>query len=349
MVIGVDFFNYGFDQQYYDTPIPTAEIDEVTLGAAMYDELYITVDDEADRKQEKPSTFNLKTIMDAGFNNSLEAGSINGSGHIVTRMQMYRREYQNAESQWHLISNFDYDEHYNTYTVVDRFVQNGTTYEYSIVPLAKEVMGDVLVGPPIKAEFNGSFISDIGSNYSMNVDFKFSDVTYNTNMNKEVPLNGAYPIVSFGNANYRTGSITFLPLTPEQEFGYKNQIDPRAELMNRNRVINFLNNGLAKVIRREDGDLLVVATNNVRTEAKAEGLDALSTVTFDFTEIGGLDFNTMDKSGLISSAGKSVYTYDDNGNIVWNQEYQAADRYDVTGERYRNAFAPAVDRAKGVM
>lgn len=347
MIIGVDYFDYGFDQQYYDTPIPTSELDEVEMGAGMYDEVYVSLDTEQSKEQEKPSTWNLKTIMDAEFNNNLEAGSIDGSSHIVTNIQCYRREYANANDDWKLISQFEYDNNYNVYTVIDRFIENNKTYEYAIVPLAKQIMGETLIGPPIKADFDGTFISDIDTNIPMNVDFKFSDLTYNTNMSKSVPLNGQFPIVSFGNANYRTGSITFLPLTPQQEFGYSSEINKLDEFRNRQSVIDFLDNGRAKVIRRDDGDVMVVATTNVRTSAKAEGLDAISTVTFDFVEIGGLDYNTMDKSGLISSAGKSVYTYDEDGNIVWNQETQAKDGSAKGERRYRNSFETMNDRRAG--
>lgn len=320
MIIGVSIYNLGFDGLFYDTGIPTSELDEVTMGAGMYDELYVTVDDETDSEQTKPDLWNLKTIMDANFNNTLEAGSINGGGHHVIKVQVYRREYENPASDWLLISQFNYDPKYNLYTVVDRFIENYKKYEYAIVPLSKDVMGEMLISKPIKAKFKGTFISDVQDNYSMLINLQFSDLTYNNNMSKSVPLNGKYPIVTYGNANYRTGSVKFLPLTPEQEFGYASEIDAHAEFANRQKIINFLSNGQAKVIRRDDGDVIVVATNNVRTEPISESLDELSNVTFDFTEIGGLDYDTLEKGGLISNAGKSVYTYDDAGNIVWNSE-----------------------------
>lgn len=341
MIIGVDYYGYGFDQQYYDTPIPTSELDEVTMGGGMYDEFFLSVDTEIDESPTKPKDWQLKTLMDATFNNSLEAGSIKNAGHIITGLQCYRREYRNTNNEWQLVAQFDYDSKYNLYTVIDRFIENNKTYEYSIVPLSHEIMGDILIGKPITSEFSGTYISDIDNNFSMNLDFSFADLTYNTNMSKSVPLNGQYPIVTFGNANYRTGSATFLPLTPQQEFGYSSEIDEHQEFLNRTNVINFLNNGQAKVIRRDDGDTFVVATTNVRTSPKAIGLEAISTVTFDFVEIGALDYNTMEKSGLISSAGKSVYTYDDNGNIVWNQEQEVLDGSIMSRRRYRNSFAEA--------
>ncbi|WP_225415000.1 hypothetical protein [Limosilactobacillus reuteri] len=313
-------YNLGFDGLFYDTGIPTSELDEVTMGAGMYDEMYVTVDDETTSEPTKPDQWTLKTIMDANFNNTLEAGSINGRRHHVVKLQMYRREYENPASDWLLISEFSYEEKYNLYTVIDRFVENYKTYEYALVPLAKDITGEMLISKPVQAKFTGTFISDVQHNYSMFINLQFSDLTYNNNVSKVVPLNGKYPIVTYGNANYRTGSVKFLPLTPEQEFGYASEIDSHAEFDNRKKIIDFLSNGQAKVIRRDDGDVIVVATNNVRTESISESVDELSNVTFDFTEIGGLDYSTLEKGGLISNAGKSVYTYDDTGNIVWNSE-----------------------------
>lgn len=335
MIIGVDCFNSSFDTMFYDTAIPTSELDEVTMGAGMYDEMFISLDTSIDHAQVKPDQWKLKTIMDAEFNNNLEAGSINGHNHVIDRFQCYRREYQNPSSDWQLVGQFDYDDHYNLYTVIDRFIENHKIYEYSIVPLSKQIMGDVLMGPPITSEFTGMFISDIESNYSMEVNFKFSDLAYNTTMAQHVPLNGKFPIVTFGNAEYRTGSATFLPLTPQTEYGYSSEINAHDEFANRRNVINFLNNGRVKVVRREDGDTLVVVTYNVRSQALSDSLDSISEVTFDFVEIGGLDYNTMEKAGLISNAGKSVYTYDDFGEIVWTSERVN----DGARARYRNSFA----------
>lgn len=323
MIIGVDYYGNGFDQQYYDTALPTNELDEITIGAGMYDELFISVDPKMENDKKVPEQWHEYTIMDADFNSDLEAGSIDGKGHIVTQIEFYRREHAVTDSEWQLVAQFPYDENYNLYTVVDRFVENHKTYEYAVVPLAKETMGKMLYSNAIGSEFTGTFISNLDANYPMNLEFEFSDLTYNTNMAQVVPLNGQFPIVSFGNANYRTGSITFLPITPQQEYGYTSEINEHNEFTLRKDIINFLQDGKAKVIRRDDGDVIVCVTSNVVTTPLADGLDHISTITFDFVEIGELDYNTMDKSGLIASAGKSVYTYGDEyaGDIDYNSEF----------------------------
>ena len=69
LIIGIDYFGYGFDQQFYNTAIPTSELDEITIGAGMYDELFISVDETMSADQTLPDDWTLMTVMDADFNN----------------------------------------------------------------------------------------------------------------------------------------------------------------------------------------------------------------------------------------------------------------------------------------
>lgn len=344
MIIGHTWFGQGMEGNYYDTAIPTEGIDEVWIGEGMYDELYATVDTSITKDNVLPGGWTTTTIIDAKFNNNIEAGSINVHGHVVTKIQCYRREYQSTNTEWSLVAQWDYDKNYNTYSIIDRFVENGKTYEYAIVPVADTVMGDMVRSETIKVNYQGTFISDIDHNYAMNVNFKFGDMKYNKNTSVQGTLSGQYPIATQGRQNYRTGTATFLPLTPALEFGATNEIDEHAELLNRQEVINFLNNGKVKVIRRDDGDMLVVATNDVTLAPLSDNMDLLSNVTFSFTEIGALDYETMDKSGLIAGASKTSYSYDENGDVIW-------DTTDSTNadarRRYRNSFAMLANKAGG--
>ena len=54
----------------------------------------------------------------------------------------------------------------------------------------------------------------------------------------------------------------------------------------------------------------------------------------------------MEKAGLIADAGKSVYKYDEDGNIKWNQEYIAEDGSIQSRTRYRNSFLYERDNLK---
>ena len=334
MIVGVDFFSKGFDGNVYDTPIPTSEMDEVIIGTGMYDELFVSVDTTIDHTNIQPDTWEIKTIMDAKFNNSIEAGTIDGAGHIVTNIQMYRRKYR-SNDDWQLVAAFPYEQEYNVYTVIDRFVENGQTYEYCIVPLAKDTIGDITKSQPVLIDYDGSFVSDLDNNFKMSADFEFGELSHNKNSSVATPLNSAYPIVSFGNQNYRSGTIKYLPLTDKQLYGAASAVNARDERLNRKRLIDFLNNGKTKVIRRDDGDMIVCVTSSIKSTPKATSLDAIADVSFELTEIGELNYNTMEKAGLIARAGKSIYTYDDFGDVLWNNEPVNED----ARREYRNSFA----------
>lgn len=339
MIIGYNFFGKTVDGTIFDTAIPTSNIDEVKIGAGIYDELYVSVDQTIGDIDEKPQNWRLKTIMDAKFKDDIEAGSLDSDGHEITKIQIYRRKYL-VDSEWLLIGEFDYDINYNVYSFLDRLAENGAVYEYAIVPVARDVIGDITVSEPIEVEYDGVFISDLQNNFRLEVDFELGQVTHNNNMSTASPLNGRYPIVTMGNQDYQTGTITFLPLTKEQVDSGGMPVDGKTERQYREQVLRFLKSGGSKVIRNDNGEMMVVATHGVSTTSKNGSLVDLYAISFSFTEVGNFDFDTMSKGGLIGTAGKSKYTFDEDGDIVWamtniNLDSQTLERL------YRNS-APVV-------
>lgn len=320
MIIGYNFFSKDFHGNVWDTAIPTSHIDEVIMGEGIYDDLFITVDTAHEKNTPIPDRWKLKTIMHSKFKGDLEGGSIGGGNHRVRNIQIYRRKHQTNEP-WLLISQFPYDSNYNMYSFVDRFTENGAKYEYAIVPLSKDVMGEVTVSEPVQVDYEGVFITDLYNNYQLEVDFNLGQVTYNNNMSTSSPLNGRFPIVTYGNQDYRTGTVDFLPLSDEQKQSKGTKIDGKLERQYKENVLEFLKSPQAKVIRNDNGDMIVVATHGITTQSKNGNLIDLNAVSFSFTEVGKLDYNTMTKGGLIGEAGKSRYTFDERGNIVWAIDY----------------------------
>ena len=332
MIIGYNYFGKGMEGNVFDTAIPTGGIDEVIMGAGIYDELYITLDKSVGSVNQKPSGWQLKTIMNAKFENDLEAGSLDSDGHKITGIQIYRRKYL-EESKWLLVGQFPYELEYNAYAFVDRFTENGATYEYAIVPIAEKVIGDITISEPVKVEYDGVFISDLTGNYHLDVDYELGQVTHNKNMNVSSPLNGRFPIVTQGVQDYRTGDIKFLPLSREQVGAGGQKIEGKIERAYRNKVLEFLRSGGSKVIRDSNGEMMIVATHNVTSTSRNGGLAELHDVSFSFTEVGEFDFDTMSKGGLIGSAGKSKYSFDDFGNVIWGMNLT-----DETDNKFRRTY-----------
>ena len=190
-------------------------------------------------------------------------------------------------------------------------------YEYSIVPIAKEVIGDITTSDPIKAEYDGIYISDLENNYKMEMDLDFGDVVYNKNSSTITPLNSQFPIVIYGNQNYKSGNISFLSVTDDQVKSGGTKVNGREERLHRDKIVNFLQKSGAKVIRNSNGEVMIIATNNVKTTPKEGFLLDIHSVGFDYTQLGDMDSPTLIKGGLVGSALKSNYTYDENGDIIW--------------------------------
>lgn len=342
MIIDYNFFGLRLEGLVFDTPIPTSNIDEVTLGAGIYDELYITVETNPSLINDtniKPSGWKLKTIMNSKFKSDLEAGSLDSDGHTITTIQIYRRKYF-EETEWLLVGQFEYDINFNVYSFIDRFTENGAKYEYAIVPVAQDVIGDITVSEPIDVAYDGVFLSDLQNNYKLEVDYELGTRSHNNNVSTSSPLNGKYPIVTQGNQDYQTGNVTFLPLSQGQIDSGGHTIDGKTERRYREQVLKFLKNGSTKVMRDDNGEMMIVATHNVQTTSKNGNLVDLSAISFEFIQLGDFDFNTMSKAGLIGKAGKSKYTFDENGNIIWAMNFND----DVLNARreYRNSFPKVV-------
>lgn len=317
MIIGYNFLGHKFHGNIFDTAISTAELDEVKMGAGLWDELFVSVDTKIGSEMQKPTGWQLKTIMDAKFQNSLEAGSLGADGHVVTKIQLYRRDI-NSTSEWLLIGMFDYDENYNVYSFVDRLAENLAVYEYAIVPVADTILGDRTVGKPVKVEYDGVFLSDLHNNYQVEFDIDHGAVNHNRNFAEIQTLNNRYPIAVYGKQNYRSSSLSFLPLSKEQIESRGTKINARTERELRQGIVDFMQSNGAKVIRNSNGDMTVIAAHNVVETPRKDFMEDLADISFDYIEIGKLDYETMSKGGLIGKAGLSNFTFDEDGDVIWN-------------------------------
>lgn len=235
------------------------------------------------------------------------------------------------------IRGISYDIDFNMYSFVDRLAENDVTYEYAIVPVANEVLGDITISQPIKVNYEGVWISDLENNFQLEYDFRLDSVSHNRNYAKQEPLNGRYPIVTFGTQQYRSGGLTFLPLSDEQIKHGGTKINSKTERLARESVLDFLNKSSAKVIRNDNGSIMVVATHDVSEEPREGSLIDISDIKFSYTEIGEFDYDTMSKGGLIGEALKSKYSFDEDGNVIWSMG--ANPRSKVENEmRHRNTF-----------
>lgn len=315
MIIDYNFFGFELGGSVFDTPICTDHIDELEMREGIYDEVYVNLDTNIAHDTSKPLHWTLTTIMDAKFTGDLDAGSVGADGFKITKILLYRSV--SGTGKWEAVAHFDYDSNYNVYDYIDRYIQNGATYEYAVVPMANEVLGDKLISDAIKAKYEGIFLTDRYENRRFEYDISLGAIAHNTSSSVSQPINSEYPIVTYGRSNYRSGNLTVLPLSRQTVSLGGQGVDKLSEQVNRQEWIDFLNNGMAKVLRMDSGVLMLVATQNVNVNHK-EGdlLRDLASLSFDFTEVGKIDYGMLVKNNLISTANMQKSTFDDYGGII---------------------------------
>ncbi|MFA2720531.1 hypothetical protein [Bacillus paranthracis] len=314
MIIGYNFFALE-EGAIFDTPICTDHLDELRMGAGTYDEVYVDLDTTVPDTIEKPFMWKIQTIMDAKFKGDLDSGDIGADGFKVTHIQLYRSV--EGSDQWDVIGEFEYNPDFNVYNYLDKYVQNGVTYKYAVVPVANEVQGDKLYSDPVHVEYQGIFLTDRDENMKLEYDINLGDVNYNMVSATNEPLNGQYPVVVIGNTKYRSGSLSFMPLSESTVNKYGAGIDPMAEHVNRTKWIDFLSNGKAKVLRMDSGILMLVVTHGVKESHKGEeALRDLAGLNFEYAEIGKLNHENIISHNLLSKAEMSKFTFDDNGQVI---------------------------------
>ena len=186
------------------------------------------------------------------------------------------------------------------------------------MPVANKIAGELNKSEPQKVEYEGVYISDTENNFRIELDFQQDTIQHNRNSALITPLNGKYPIAVFGKQDYRTSSLTFLPISQKQIDTGGTDINGRDERTVRDKVTSFLNNGKAKILRNDNGDVMIIASQNVQTNPKETYLPDIQSVKFDYAELGRINSSDLTRTGLVAEAVKSKYTYNEYGDVIWD-------------------------------
>lgn len=312
MILGHSVFGYDLEGLIWDTPIPTEMIDVMRVFEGEYDKIYIDLDTDIDNTNSKFGGWNVKTIINADFKGNLDAGTIGADGFMITHVQFMRSVLGSGE--WETVSVHEYNADFNTYTFIDRYVPNGITYEYAIAPIANEIIGERLVAEPVRVDYEGLLITDSDYNFRLEYNTSVGAITHNTSQGLLTPLNSKFPIITNASTNYRTGQITTLPVSNSTI--ENDEIDNLSEKVNREQLVKFLKNGRAKVIRIDNGTLMLATVSNVVETYKDGFLDGLADVSFSYTEIADVDFKNLLNNGLVSGSHLSKVTFDEFGGVL---------------------------------
>jgi len=293
------FLGYAFAGGKYSvdpTPINQEDTTVIKVSNGVVGDLFATNEDLT-YSTDIPSTWNFYTIMHGKFSGNLLAGNIDFAVSEVTSLRVERRK--KGLTAWTILLE-------QTVTTVDdlkilyydKTARANTTYEYAIVPMFDQVEG-TKYSKEVTTDYQGLSIVDSENVFSTEL-----DVSISKKRNKPraviVPINRKYPFtVSNGANNYSSGSISaqWLEYDPETDDWDKDSGNTFVDSLE-----DFLNNGLPKLIKYQDGRMwLVSVTSPEITETEDENHLQIHT-SFEWTEIGDCDsISDLFDNGLLSN------------------------------------------------
>ena len=246
----------------------------------------------------KPTSWDFNTILDCNFNQNISGGSIDQLSADVTEIRVKRRA----------VGTFDWVQikSYKVATVDDlSFIfndylcYNDVAYEYAYVPVYGTTEGQYATST-VLSQFDGVFICDADTIFRFYAGVEYGTTDTAQQVGTFTVLGRQYPVVmSNGLSNYQTGSVTGMVLP--DDYGETGQIDRKEIVQKRDKLIKFLTNKHAKILKDHNGNKwLCYVTSNPQTSYVNSFGQGVVSVGFGWTEIGDADSKQdLVKAGLV--------------------------------------------------
>lgn len=274
-------FLVGFDSysgQIFDNKIGTETATYMELKNGKYDEWKLDTGlvDYSDSK----TLWDYTTLMLATFNNTLEAGNMANNGYEINEVHFKRRKKSNL--MWTTFAKMSYDPQKKYYQVLDRLAQAGEEYEYAFVPVTGNIEGVETVKDIIHT-FDHLWIMSKDDGVRLIYDVEYSDINTVGNTSVITTLENRYPYIMSTPLCYRQGTIKAKLLSTTSVDN--REINIYSERQLRSRVMNFLNDRKAKMIKDGSGMTVVARITNVKEIPNNVFGGDICDISFDFIEI----------------------------------------------------------------
>lgn len=294
MFIGMDILGFS-EGSVFDTKIAHTEYNSLEIKGGLVDHIFVDEDIDVSDSLYKNNTFSFTAVMIASLDGNLEAGSIYNNGIEVDRIRFQKR--RTDELYWTDVAELKYNfPEKKLYEALDKYIQNDFEYEYSLLPVTDDVLGLRVKSEPIVAKYDGFFVSDKVNNIRLLFNAEMGGIDHSNPHTVFDVLDSRFPIISYGNSDYRQSSISAVLLTPSSYD--KGSIDIRSEKNNRDNIMRFLKNRKPKIFRGQNGEIMLITIidNPKETPNKVTGVFEVS---FGFVEIGEISSTTLRNNGLI--------------------------------------------------
>lgn len=267
-------------------PAPS-KVDNITstkISNAIFDHLNITKNTKIPFSTKKPTGWDYDTIMDANFNDNINAGNVDFLIEQISAIKIKRR--RKGTFDWLTLETVPIKTVEDLqFVFIDRLAAANTEYEYSLVPILNDIEGEYIINT-VLSKFTGVFIGDFDSIYKFFYEVNYGSNARNQQVGTFMPLGRKFPIVvANGLTSYETGSVTATLLN--DDFEETGNIDPKTIIEKKDNLKNFLTNKKAKVLKDWNGNMwLVFIADNVNVTYKEGSGMRIPQVQFNWIQVG---------------------------------------------------------------
>ena len=271
---------------------------------------------------EQPTSWEIGFIMDADFEDNIDAGSVDNLLDVANAILIKRREYgvySNLGDGWITVGKVNVSDRYNLrFTISDYTCKSNTVYEYVLVPTLTQMQGGIEVQVETSISDDSTILtvlSEFDKIYictAQNAQSLYAGTAYE-NMNTErltgthQTLGNKYPIVvTNSKVNYHTGGVSGMILNKYygMEDPTTNTVAPLDRLgiiQARKEFDDFITQGVPMVLKDWNGNIWLIMVTDVPSYSWAsEWGMGLGTLSFSWTEIGDLNNQEdLNKAGII--------------------------------------------------
>jgi hypothetical protein len=293
------FLGYCFTEDIHSldsTPPLNTQINSVTIKNGLFDDLYITRNTTLPDSNTIDDIWDYDTVLHAKFQGDLSAGNVKYSVDNTDSIRIKRR--MKGSFDWVSIYEIPiYGIEDFSFEKFDYTARSSTEYEYALVPVSGGSEGSYITNK-VGTYFEGLFIMEKGIFFSTIIEVDINNQQRNRPTAAVSTMGKKYPfIISNGLNNYQSGDLSAV-FAERIENGC--DWDFEQSWRYRERLLDFLYNNAAKLIKYEDGRMyLASVSSNVINEQDA-GVDFLVRTSFQWTEVGNCDKgDDLYKFGLI--------------------------------------------------
>ena len=298
----LQFLNYNFfsDINALDNaPSNVESINNVKLTNAIFEHFNVTQNINTEINTNIPTAWDYDTILDANFENNLNAGNVDFLVEQISAIKIKRRV--QGTFDWLTLATIPINSVNDlNFVFNDLLNKNGVQYEYAFVPIIENVEGNYIIDT-VFSQFNGVFIGDAQNIYKFLYEVAYGSNSRNQQVGIFEVLGQQYPVfVANGSLSYESGSVTATILN--DDFETTGVINRTAITQQKDIIKDFLTNKKAKILKDwNSNEWLCIVNSNINVTYKSNYGMGIPSIQFDWTQIGDAS-NQQDlyKNGILT-------------------------------------------------